>query len=157
MDALRIFLEELSDLETTKEGKQSLEFTQGMSENLAEENSDLCAICRTTIEEECAKAGERRWHLNCLVCSGCKREYNKGNLEDMLLHQSEQRVVCRACAPQITDQLVPFERASRLKQYVYLLRVALARLLLRLREGGTLQHTLGKAEACPLPWRFEWC
>ncbi|KAG0130958.1 hypothetical protein HOY82DRAFT_352502 [Tuber indicum] len=140
VEALKIFLEELSDLETAKEGKQSLELTQGMSENLAEENSDLCVNCHTTIEEECAKCGDRRWHLNCLTCSGCKREY-KGNLEDRLWFPSEQRVVCRACGSQINDKLVPFERASRLKQYVYLLRVALARLLLRLRQGANLPHT----------------
>ncbi|PWW79213.1 RhoGAP-domain-containing protein [Tuber magnatum] len=140
VEALKIFLEELSDLETAKEGKQSLELTQGMSENLAEENSDLCVNCHTTIEEECAKCGDRRWHMNCLTCSGCKREH-KGNLEDRLWFPSEQRVVCRACGSQINDKLVPFERASRLKQYVYLLRVALARLLLRLRQGANLPHT----------------
>jgi len=148
VEALRIFLEELSDLETAKEGKQSPELTQGMSENLAEENSDLCVNCHTTIEEECAKCGDRRWHMNCLTCSGCKREY-KGNLEDRLWLPSEQRVVCRACGSQISDKLVPFERASRLKQYVYLLRVALARLLLRLRQGANLPHTSGKTIFTP--------
>jgi hypothetical protein len=36
-----------------------------------------------------------------------------------------------------------FQPVSRLQQYVYLLRVALARLLSVLRSGGTLPHTSG--------------
>jgi LIM domain len=149
VEALRIFLEELSDLESAKEGKQSLESAQGMSENLADQHSDLCINCRTTIEEECAKLGDKRWHLNCLVCANCKREY-KGQLDDRVWLESEQRVLCKTCADQAIGPFAEFVRTTRLKQYVYLLRVALARLLLRLRQGGTLPHTSGMTYITPL-------
>ncbi|KAH0608062.1 uncharacterized protein H6S33_002114 [Morchella sextelata] len=140
IDALRLFLEELSDLESTKEPKQSLESTQGLSENLADQHSDLCTVCRTTIEEECAKFDDKRWHMSCLACSNCKREL-RGHLDETTWFEAEQCVFCTSCASQVSDTRGPFERVTRLKQYVYLLRVALARLLLRLRQGGTLPHT----------------
>lgn len=81
--------------------------------------------------------------MNCLTCSNCNREL-KGYLSDAMWLEAEQRVLCTSCASQVPDARGPFERVTRLKQYVYLLRVALARLLLRLREGGTLPHTSGK-------------
>lgn len=81
--------------------------------------------------------------MSCLTCSNCNREL-KGYLDDVMLLEVEQRVLCTNCASQVPDARGPFERVTRLKQYVYLLRVALARLLLRLREGGTLPHTSGK-------------
>ncbi len=138
-------MEELSNLEAAKEAKQSLESTEGASENLADQYSDLCAECRTTIEDECAKFEEKRWHLQCLKCSSCKREL-RGTLEDALWNDTSQEVVCHSCQP---NARAGFEHVSRLKQYVFLLRVALARLLVMLRQGGTLPHTSGK-------FHFSW-
>lgn len=81
--------------------------------------------------------------MSCLTCSNCNQEL-KGHLLDATWLEAENRVLCTNCASQVSDARGPFERVTRLKQYVYLLRVALARLLLRLREGGTLPHTSGK-------------
>ncbi|KAA8894128.1 hypothetical protein FN846DRAFT_786943 [Sphaerosporella brunnea] len=141
-EALELFLEELSNLEAARDAKQSLETTQGLSQNLADSHSDLCAKCRLTIEDECITFEENRWHLHCLMCSSCNREL-KGSLADaMWAPQERGRVVCRNCAstghPDAKDG---FQHISRLKQYIFLLRVALARLLVMLRQGGTIPHT----------------
>lgn len=80
--------------------------------------------------------------MSCLACSNCKREL-RGHLDETTWFEAEQCVFCTSCASQVSDTRGPFERVTRLKQYVYLLRVALARLLLRLRQGGTLPHTSG--------------
>lgn len=140
-EALQQFLEDLSALDTTK-AKQSLEATQGTSENLADHHSDLCGTCRLTIEEECAKHNEKRWHLNCLICANCKKAL-KGALSEGHWSETERRLLCQECAEQVPDAQGGFERITRLKQYVFLLRVALARLLVMLRQGGTLPHTSG--------------
>lgn len=113
-----------------------------MSENLADQHSDLCGGCRQTIEDECAKFEEKRWHLNCLVCSGCGREL-RGLLNEAMWSEKERRVVCGNCGIKVSDAMSGFQQISRLKQYIFLLRVALARLLVMLRQGGTLPHTSG--------------
>jgi hypothetical protein len=141
-----LFLEELSNLEATKDTKQSLETTQGLSQNLADSHSDLCAKCRLTIEDECVKFEESRWHLNCLTCSSCNREL-KGSLADAMWTSEERgQVVCSTCtASNSQDARDGFQHITRLKQYIFLLRVALARLLVMLRQGGTIPHTSGES------------
>ncbi|KAI5809630.1 hypothetical protein DFH27DRAFT_153739 [Peziza echinospora] len=134
------FLEKLSDLEAIREGKQSLELTQVMSANLADITSDVCTTCAMTIEDECAKYGDRRWHLPCLTCANCLREL-KAHPGDGVWMDSETRILCKTCASNAQGPRHELEHVTKLKQYVYLLRVALARLLLMLRQGGTLPHT----------------
>ena len=96
-----------------------------------------------TIEDECAKYGDRRWHLPCLSCANCLREL-KGHPNDGVWMDSETRILCKTCASNAQGPRHELEHVTKLKQYVYLLRVALARLLLMLRQGGTLPHTSGK-------------
>ncbi|KAI5817133.1 hypothetical protein BZA77DRAFT_245702 [Pyronema omphalodes] len=140
-EALDQFLEELSNLEATRDMKQSLESTAGLSENLADSHSDLCAKCRNTIEDECFKLDDKRWHLPCLTCSTCNKELRDTLNDAMWTSDDRGRVVCRNCAQQLPDAKDGFQHTTRLKQYIFLLRVALARLLVMLRQGGTLPHT----------------
>jgi len=129
-------LEELSDLDRAKEARASKELSNGLYV-LADLNSDLCTKCNHTIEDECAKLGNRRWNLQCLSCANCGQEL-RYHLSDARWSENEQRVLCHACANQAPDATSGFEHVTKLKQYVYLLRVALARLLNMLKEGGTL-------------------
>jgi hypothetical protein len=135
------FLDDLGDLESIKEAEKSLDLTAGVS-GLAAHGSDICKGCNSSIEGECALAGERRWHLQCVVCSNCSRELGK-NLDEARWSSHSQRILCQTCATNSTDVEGGFQHISRLQQYVYLLRVALARLLSRLRSGGALPHTSG--------------
>lgn len=142
--ALGNFLEELGDLELAKEVKQSLEATQGNSASLADAASDLCPICNLTIEDECAKNSDRRWHLSCLSCANCGREL-KHHVGDAVLMTVDHRTLCRTCASNVQGSRQDYEYISKLKQYIFLLKVALARLLLMLRQGGNLPHTSGRS------------
>lgn len=138
-EGLLDFLEDLGDMEDVKNDDRSLEETTGVS-GLGEANSDHCVSCKKAIEEECGRSGERRWHLVCLKCDNCKRELGH-NLEDVRWSQQDQRLLCNNCEGHATGPTGQFERVTRLQQYVFLLRVALARLLEMLRTSGTLPHT----------------
>ncbi|KAI9819584.1 MAG: hypothetical protein M1827_007034 [Pycnora praestabilis] len=133
------FLDELGNLESIKEAEKSLDSTAGVS-GLADQSSDICSTCNGPIEDECARLGERRWHLNCISCSNCLRDLGR-NLEDTTWSDHEHLILCQACANHAADAEGGFEHITRLQQYVFLLRVALARLLSILRAGGTLPHT----------------
>ncbi|KAI9838635.1 MAG: hypothetical protein M1819_004949 [Sarea resinae] len=133
------FLDDLADLESLREAEKSLESTAGVS-GLADQTSDLCATCKKAIEDGCARLGERRWHLGCISCANCVRELGQ-NLEDARWSEREQRVLCDTCAVNASESQAGFERITKLQQYVFLLRVALARLLSVLRSGGALPHT----------------
>lgn len=119
--------------------EDSLETTTGTS-NLGSSNPDQCVSCRRTIEDECARLGERRWHLGCLKCTNCARELGQ-NLEDARWSDQEQRIFCNNCEGRTQGAVGGFERVTRLQEYVFLLRVSLARLLDMLRSSGSLPHT----------------
>ncbi|KAI9798957.1 MAG: hypothetical protein M1833_004310 [Piccolia ochrophora] len=139
IDGLHQFLNELNDLDSVKEAEKSLDSTAGVS-GLAAKGSDLCTACAAAIEGECARVLARRWHLNCLTCSNCARDLGR-TIEDARWSEEIQRLLCSTCAPRSPDACGGFDHITRLQQYVYLLRVALARLLSMLRSGGTLPHT----------------
>lgn len=138
-EGLHEFLDDLSDMEAVKNDDRSLEATTG-TPGLGASNSDHCVNCRRAIEEECGRCGERRWHLSCLQCANCSRELVH-DLEDARWSEQDQRVLCNNCEGHATGPTGQFERVTRLQQYVFLLRVALARLLEMLRSSGTLPHT----------------
>ncbi len=142
---LHEFLEELRDLESVKDAEKSLLSTVGVS-GLADQRSDLCSACKRPIDDECIRMGERRWHWGCITCAKCGRELRQ-DFEDLRWTERDQTTLCRPCVDsmiQTFDVQAGFEPVTRLQQYVFLLRVALARLLSLLRSGGTLPHTSGK-------------
>ncbi|RDW60245.1 GTPase-activating protein [Coleophoma crateriformis] len=140
-EGLNTFLDDLSDMETIKNDDRSLEETTG-TRGLAASTSDQCPKCRKPIEDECARSGEWRWHLACLQCSNCSRDLGQ-NIEDARYDIVDQKLYCNlpGCGGLVPDAVGNFERVTRLQQYVFLLRVALARLLEILRSSGTLPHT----------------
>ncbi|KAI9751659.1 MAG: hypothetical protein M4579_005964 [Chaenotheca gracillima] len=142
IDGLHHFLDDLGDLEPMKEAERSADLVTGVAP-LAEQGSDLCTTCKGRLEEQCIKKGLRSWHLACLSCSNCVRDLGKSP-QDARWIEAEQRVLCSACARGRQDAQSDFEHVTKLQQYVFLLHVALARLLSMLRAGGTLPHTSGK-------------
>ena len=146
VEGLNRFLEELGDLESVKEADQSLDLTAGVS-GLADQTSDLCYECKLPIQEECVKMSQYRWHTKHLTCDNCRTNLGE-DLSVALWSGREQRPICRRCVMdrgQAPDAIEGFKQITRLQQYVYLLRVALARLLSVLRAGGTLPHTSGRS------------
>ena len=143
-EGLHQFLEELNDLDALKDPEQTQNLNAGVS-GLADQQSDLCRDCQEPIDDECVQSGSLRWHRNHLSCHNCQKMLGD-DLENALWSQGEMQVYCRRCVEerrQARDAVANFEHISRLQQYVYLLRVALARLLSVLRSGGTLPHTSG--------------
>lgn len=148
---LHEFLEELRDLESVKDAEKSLLSTLGVS-GLADQRSDLCFTCKRPIDDECIQMAERRWHWGCIACATCGRELRQ-DFEDIRWRERDRVTLCKGCVERdkLFDVETGFEPVTRLQQYVFLLRVALARLLSVLRSGGTLPHTSGKHLVSFLP------
>jgi len=144
IEGLHQFLADLEHLESLKEAQNS-DLLSGVSE-LADQQSDLCHKCKEPIDDECIKLDQQRWHRNHLICDYCQRAVGD-QVQDILWSEREGQIACRRCHEErrkAPDAVARFETVTRLQQYVYLLRVALARLLSVLRSGGTLPHTSGK-------------
>ena len=141
IEGLHRFLADLEHLESVKEAENSDLLSDVFG--LADQQSDLCHKCKEPIDDECVKLDQQRWHKHHLNCDYCERVLGE-DLKDALWSEREGQVVCRRCHEenrQAPDATASFEAITRLQQYVYLLRVALARLLSVLRSGGALPHT----------------
>lgn len=135
-EGLYQFLDDLNDFDSFKGDDGALQVTQG-GMRLSAKDSDHCASCRRSVEDECAKNGDMRWHIGCLNCNSCGRELGR-SLEDACFNAFDRKVYCQSCIGVTTGGFTPFEHVSKLGQYVFLLRVALARLLDILRSNGAL-------------------
>ncbi|KAK3372509.1 hypothetical protein B0H63DRAFT_299322 [Podospora didyma] len=138
-DGLHHFLEDLNDLEALKTEDNStttLQLTRGMS-RLSVSDSDNCTACLKSIEDECVKNGDKRWHVACTKCSRCGKDLGR-NLQDAHLNVYDSKIVCNGCEPYPSGGVPPFEHVSKLQQYIYLLQVALTRLLDILRHNGSI-------------------
>jgi uncharacterized CHY-type Zn-finger protein len=142
------FLDHLGDhieeLKVTEEGSTDL---MAGAVGLADQFSDCCAACKEPIDDACVILGERRWHVKPphLVCGTCQKDLTV-DLLDCLWSENDGRPFCRSCALQKGRAPAPyggFAYVSKLQQYVFLLKVALARLLSVLRSSGALPHTSG--------------
>lgn len=135
-DGLYKFLDDLNDFETYKMDDGALQVTMGGLQ-LSAKDSDHCTLCHRSVEDECAKNGDMRWHIACVNCSNCRREIGR-SLQEALYSAFDRRIYCTTCVGTKTEGTSPCEYVSKLQQYVFLLRVALARLLEILRSNGTL-------------------
>ena len=141
-EGLQAFLSDLEDLESLKEkGMKSLELKDSNA-NLAHADSDCCFSCREPIDDECVMYMERRWHIkpSHLSCNTCQRDLGH-DFPSGRFSQSSGKVYCVKHAYRAPDAQPGFEHVTKLQQYIFLLRVALARLLQVLKSGGTLPHT----------------
>ncbi|MCJ1314505.1 hypothetical protein MMC25_008187 [Agyrium rufum] len=141
---LNDFLEELAHLAAVKDTEVTLDYGNGDS-GLVEKHADSCHECNNTVDDESFKAGDRRWHANHLMCATCSKNIaDHRETEEAIFSQLDQKLFCPDCTSKSypTGEIIQgVERVTRLQQYVFLLRVALARLLKVLRSGGTLPHT----------------
>ncbi|EXJ78027.1 hypothetical protein A1O3_09187 [Capronia epimyces CBS 606.96] len=141
-EGLHAFLDELADLETIKEQEmKSLDLAESVA-GLASQESDCCAACLEPIDDECVMIYGRRWHAKPphLTCSVCQRDLTS-DLFNAVYSEREDKVYCVDHASRVQNTVSGFSYVTKLQQYVFLLRVALARLLEVLKSGGTLPHT----------------
>ena len=144
IEGLHRFLADLENLNSVKEAEPS-DLHSGIA-GLSNQQSDICHKCKEPIDDECVKLGEQRWHKHHLTCDYCDVVVGYPDLSDALWSEREGQIVCRRCYEErreAPDAIACFEPVTRLQQYVYLLRVALARLLSVLRSGRALPHTSG--------------
>ncbi|KAI9321493.1 hypothetical protein BX666DRAFT_2023622 [Dichotomocladium elegans] len=91
-------------------------------------SSDLCHTCKVTLEDECIRYGEYRWHTGCFVCRQCKKPL-ASSLSSATFSTAAQSIICKSCANiNDTDEPTEFQHITKLTQFAYLLRVALSRL-----------------------------
>ena len=131
------FLENLGTLESFRGEDEMAQITGGMS-RLSANDSDQCTQCRKPIEDEGAKSGDLRFHLACVGCVRCGKSLS-GNLQDARISPYDYKILCSNCEPRAAPAQ-PFERVSTLQQYVFLLKVAHARMLEILRSHGVLPY-----------------
>lgn len=144
-DGLHHFLDYLGDLDAlrpaTEEEEESPAYLMAGVEGLANQLSDCCISCREPIDDECVMVGEQRWHSKPphLTCGGCQKDL-VANLREASYSPKDEQAFCKSCVSQksITVDGAKFVRVSKLQQFVFLLRVALARLLAVLQAGGTV-------------------
>jgi hypothetical protein len=139
---LHAFLDELADLETIKEQEsKGLDLNDNIA-GLAHQESDCCAKCMEPIDDECVMIYGKRWHIKPphLMCDTCQRDLTQ-DLQNAYYSEREEHVYCNEHARRDPEVVSEFARVTKLQQYVFLLRVALARLLAVLKSGGTLPHT----------------
>ena len=149
-EGLHAFLDELTDLETISEQEmKALELTDGIA-GLAGQESDCCATCLEPIDDECVMMYGKRWHIKPahLTCSVCNRDLAR-ELGNAVYSEADERVYCREHAKRARDTVSGFSYVTKLQQYVFLLKVALARLLEVLKAGGTLPHTTDDPSLTP--------
>ncbi|KAG2021437.1 hypothetical protein GB937_004774 [Aspergillus fischeri] len=146
-EGLYHFLDHLADIETLRPPEQEetpADLMAGVA-SLADQLSDCCAACKEPIDDECIMLGESRWHLKPphLTCAACQTDLTD-TCQEALWSPRIKKVFCNSCASQqglANETQGGFTRVSKLQQFVFLLRVALARLLAVLHAGGTLQPT----------------
>lgn len=139
---LHAFLDELADLDAIKEQEsKGLDLHDSIA-GLAHQDSDCCAQCMEPIDDECIMIYGKRWHMKPphLTCSKCQRDLTQ-DLRDAYYDEIDERVYCEEHARRGSGVVSDFTKVTKLQQYVFLLRVALARLLAVLKSGGTLPHT----------------
>lgn len=132
---LNQFLDDLHDFDASKTDEGVLQAAMA-DVRLSAKDSDQCTLCRRAIEDECAKNGSSRWHLTCVGCSRCGRELGR-TLAEARFNGQEGKLYCVKCAPQL-DSAMQLEYVSKLQQFIFLLQVALARLLNILSSNGAI-------------------
>lgn len=157
-DGLHRFLDHLGDLEALRPATEEESAADLMTniDGLANQLSDCCVACREPIDDECVMSADQRWHVKPphLNCTACQRDLFS-NLSDAVYNPKDKRAYCKNCAGQrsIPSEAGQFVRVSKLQQFVFLLRVALARLLAVLRAGGTVPPAPGMSTMLPNPAR----
>ncbi|ORY14557.1 rho-type GTPase-activating protein-like protein [Clohesyomyces aquaticus] len=102
--------------------------------------ADACPICDAQIEDRCLRKDHMSFNYSCMICHGCGQDL-RDHVNDARFSRSMKKVFCPMCARNVADAEGGFEKVTKLRQYVHLLKVAHARLLATLRTSGALPHT----------------
>ena len=151
-DGLHYFLDSLGYLDSLARHETAASLMKEV-EPLADPMSDCCESCKEPIDDECVAVGKHRWHVkpSHIHCAGCQKDL-VADPDGALWYEGEGRACCSDCAARWNvspDSLQRIKHVTKLQQYVFLLQVALARLLAVLRAGGTLPRNPGMRSTTP--------
>ncbi|OAD77137.1 hypothetical protein PHYBLDRAFT_109402, partial [Phycomyces blakesleeanus NRRL 1555(-)] len=107
----------------------------------SKEATDCCCCCKLSIEDQCMKSGQFRWHIRCFVCHQCKRSL-ADHTHLAVFNASSHTLMCTRCSGSRDSTTNSFEYVTKLVQYAFLLRVALSRLCSLLHITGTKSLSL---------------
>ena len=141
-EGLHSFLEQVNLLEERMEVDEDVN-SLGEINEYVDKSADTCPVCDKPVEDKCIKNRTRVFHTNCMACQKCEKDLTH-SLEDARWSETSFKLLCRDCSPRTPDAEGGFVQITRLMQYVHLLKVAHARLLVTLRTSGALPHTSGK-------------
>ncbi|KAK4995437.1 Rho-type GTPase activating protein Rga1 [Elasticomyces elasticus] len=142
-EGLAGFLDKISQLESRLEEARIADVSAGEGTKwYADRNADTCAVCDKAVEERCYRlASENRvFHIQCTLCKKCGREL-AGDPREARWVKSCEKLFCIQHAGISSEDDSTLVELTRLQMYVHLLRVAHARLLERLKRGGSIPHT----------------
>ncbi|KAI7900424.1 uncharacterized protein BX663DRAFT_517504 [Cokeromyces recurvatus] len=97
-------------------------------------NTDYCQLCKNTIEDQCIRSGDYRWHMHCFKCQQCSCSLSIN--EGAIFNSASCTLHCIQCSGLSAKDAIPFEYITKLTQYSFLLRVALSRLCNLLQITG---------------------
>ncbi|KAH3665639.1 hypothetical protein OGAPHI_003827 [Ogataea philodendri] len=103
---------------------------------------DLCFRCQKSIEEDCYRFGDHRWHLDCFDCSNCSKHLgSQTNLSEVTFNVHTEKILCASCSAEDVDAQPGFRRVSRYMQLIYLLKIALIRSRHAMLKRGIITKT----------------
>ena len=98
-------------------------------------SSDLCQSCRKACENACYRYQAGLWHDQCFACSQCCTPL-RGEYKESYINNQTLTIVCKKCLISPEGHSQGIQYISKLKQYSFLLRVALRRLYSLLNVPG---------------------
>jgi len=88
--------------------------------------SEYCPLCHKSVEEECIKLNDSRWHSNCFYCQTCKKNLYETYDIEARMDPTNKKIYCKKCCP--PNSIDGFVHVTQLEQYTFLLKFALKRL-----------------------------
>ncbi|OUM60823.1 hypothetical protein PIROE2DRAFT_69689 [Piromyces sp. E2] len=111
---------------TLGEMQSELRQQQLMSSTEYSIQSEYCPLCHKSVEEECIKLNDSRWHSHCFYCQTCKKNLYETFEEEARMDPTNKKIYCKNCCT--PECISGFVHVTQLEQYTFLLKFALKRL-----------------------------
>lgn len=112
--------------------------------------NDRCLQCGNSTEDDCASLDDKRWHLDCLRCVRCESMLGS-RVKDARYLIKEMVIICDSCRRPGEEVQGNFVVVTKLHQFVYLVKIALARLQLVLKTYDTRDNVPSPDPLLPVP------
>jgi len=123
---------------TLGEMQSELRQQQLMSSSEYNIQSEYCPLCHKSVEEECIKLNDSRWHSNCFYCQTCKKNLYETFETEARMDATNKKIYCKNCCP--PNSIDGFVHVTQLEQYTFLLKFALKRLYIINMKNENLEN-----------------